>query len=136
MINNYIIIIIIYLNTYNYCSLISNAKSKNWISILYKNFFSLFVHRLNWIWTHVFLLIICNLFNGREVFFSCIEMVNCDLVHCYVHDRTMTSMSSLTREVRLAYMWSTIAHIGVINTESATWVFFLNFLRRLKYRRQ
>ena len=98
-------------------------------------FSSLLVHRLNWIWTHILFLIIRNLFYGREVFLSCVKMINCDLIHSDIHDRAMSSVSSLAREVRLAYMRCTVAHIRV-HTHNATRVLFLDFLGGLKDRRK
>jgi len=130
-----IIIIINYHKTYNYCSLYQILNQKlNLISI--SIFSSLLVwHRLNRIWTHVLLLIIRNFFYCGEIFFSCVKMVNCDLIHCNIHDGAMSSMSILTRKVRLTYVRCTTAHVW-INAKYPSWMLFLNFLGWLEYGRQ
>jgi hypothetical protein len=98
---------------------------------------------VNWFYcirTHIFFLIVCYFFYCRKIFFSCIEMIYCYLIHCDIHYWAMTSlniMSSLYRVVRRGNnLWCNILPRSHYKTAYSSTLLFLYFFTRLKYWRQ
>ena len=87
-------------------------------------------HGLYGVRTHVLLVLVCDLLYGREVFLCRVEVVDCNLIHCDIHYRTVTSMCIMMAvEIGLPYVWhSAIA----LNAEDAA-MFLLHLFARLEY---
>ena len=87
-----------------------------------------FIHRLDTVWAHVLLRVICNFLYHREVLLRRIEMVHSDLVHSYVHYWRMRAMPVMVWEIWVIYRWCATlgATAGVLY--DTTTILLLHFL--------